>query len=66
MHRPGTKAIGGNHMDPRAYPRTFAVILTLTLAAPGGALAADLRSSGRHGVGWKLERAFGGEDPREG
>lgn len=30
------------------------------------ALASDLRSSGRHGVGWKLERAFGGEDPREG
>ena len=30
------------------------------------ALAAGLRSSGRHGVGWKLERAFGGEDPREG
>jgi hypothetical protein len=30
------------------------------------ALAAELRSSGRHGVGWRLERAFGGEDPREG
>jgi len=30
------------------------------------ALASDLRSSGRHGVGWRLERAFGGTDPREG
>ena len=29
-------------------------------------LAAGLESSGRHGVGWMLERAFGGRDPREG
>jgi len=29
------------------------------------ALAAGLESSGRHGVGWKLERAFGGADARE-
>lgn len=30
------------------------------------ALSSSVRLSGRHEFGWKMERAFGGEDPREG
>ena len=29
-------------------------------------LAGGLKRSGRHGLGWTLERAFGGSDAREG